>query len=164
MATKIIDVTLATIDNIGNVGVSPKGVMRACTARAVDDDQLFQIEVLYQRMAGQPMHPSGVTGIRPGQSLTYNNITRRLKVSHFEPESEGHLAQMLIFDRDLTQDFVVDGQLQRDVPYQGSFNRKVRFAEIDGIQTITCNYNALSGSEVAKINVNYTVNLVSSSG
>ncbi len=107
------------------------------------------------------MHPSGATGIRPGQSLTYNNATKRLRISHFEPESEGRLSQMLIFSRDLTQDFVISGQLQRDVPYQGSFNRKVRFAEIEGSQTVTCNYNALHGSQVAKINVNYTVNLVS---
>ncbi len=165
MATKTIDVTLATMRNAGTVGVSPKGVINARIVRAVDDEQIFQSESLYLRLqSGQPMHPSGAKGIPPGQSLTYN-VTKRLTVSHFEQETAGHLNQMLIFSRDLTEDIVVSSQVKPDQVYQGSFNRKVRFDEIDGFNTISCDYNVIFGGDVAaKIIVTYTVNLVSSSG
>jgi hypothetical protein len=60
------------------------------------------------------MHPSGATHVPPGQSLTYN-VTKRLTVSHFEQETEGHLNQMLIFSRDLTQDVVVLGTRRKKI-------------------------------------------------
>lgn len=163
MATKTIDVTLAVMRNAGTVGVSPKGAINARTVRAVDDEQIFQSENLYLRLEfGQPMHPSGATHISPGQSLTYN-VMKRLKVSHFEQETTGHLNQMLIFNRDLTDRIVVLGQAH-EVAYQGNFNRKVRFDEIDGFTTVSCDYNAFHDDVELKIIVTYTVNLVSSSG
>lgn len=163
MATKTIDVTLAVMRNPGTVGVSPKGVINARTVRAVEDEQIFQSETLYQRPDfGQPMHPSGATHIPPGQSLTYN-VTKRLKVSHFAQETPGHLNQMLIFNRDLTDRVVVLGQIH-EVVYQGNFNRKVRFDEIDGFSTVSCDYSAFHGDVALKVVATYTVNLVSSSG
>ena len=165
MATKTIDVTLATMRNAGTGSVSPKGAINCRIVRAVDDEQIFQSESLYLRLqSGQPMHPSGATHIPPGQSLTYN-VTKRLTVSHFGEETEGHLNQMLIFSRDLTEDVAVVGQVHPDEPYQGSFNRKLLFDEIDGFNTVSCDYNVIFGGDlVAKIIVTYTVNLVSSSG
>ena len=110
------------------------------------------------------MHPSGATFIPPGQSLTYN-VTKQLTVSQFELETEGHLNQMLMFSRDLTEDLVVSGTVHPDEVYQGSFNRKVRFDEIDGFNTVACDYNVIfDGNVEAKIIVTYTVNLVFSSG
>src|SRR4249920_878676 len=76
MATKTIDVTLAAIRNAGTENVSPKGAIQARIVRAVDDEQIFQSELLYFAQAGQPIHPSGATHIPPGQSLTYNVIKR----------------------------------------------------------------------------------------
>jgi hypothetical protein len=164
MATKTIDVTLAAMRNAGTANVSPKGVIQARIVRSVDDEQTFQTESLYFRQAEEPMHPSGATHIPPGQSLTYN-VTKRLTVSRFEQEAEGQLNQMLIFGRDLTQDVVVSGTLRPDVPYQGSFNHKLRFDEIDGFNTVSVDYNAALDENVAhKVIVTYTVNLVSSSG
>jgi hypothetical protein len=161
MATKTIDVTLASIRNKNDFSVSPVGAINARTVRAVDDEQIFESENLYLRLdREQPMHPSGVKSIPAGQSLTYN-VTKRLEVSHFGLTST--VNQMLIFQRDLTERIVISGQ-GSEVTYQGSFNHKVRFDEIDGFQTITVDYNALHFDIVAKILVTYTVNLVSSSG
>jgi len=109
------------------------------------------------------MHPSGATHIPPGQILTYN-VTKQLTVSHFEQETEGQLNQMLIFSQDMTEDTVVSGDLHRDQPYTGNVNRKVRFEEIDGFNTVSCDYNVFDGDVTAKIIVTYTVSLVSSSG
>ena len=163
MATKTIDVTLATIQNAGTENVSPKGGIQARIVRSVNDEQIFQSELLYFTQAGQPIHPSGATHIPPGQSLTYN-VTKRLTVSHFEQEAEGQLNQMLIFSRDLTQDVVVGGTLHPDEPYQGSFNRKLRFDEMDGFNTVSVDYNVVFDGNVAhKIIVTYTVSLISSS-
>jgi hypothetical protein len=163
MATKTVDVTLATMHNAGVTGVSPTGVIQCRTVHAVHDEQVFQSETLYRKLQhGQPMHPSGVTGIPPGQSLTYN-VTKRLTLSHFGHEATGN-NQMLIFSRDLTQRLVVSGQVREEI-YQGSFNRKVRFDEIDGFNTISCDYNVIhDGGIHSKLIVAYTVNLVSSSG
>ena len=162
MATKTIDVTLAAIRSAGTAPASPKGGIQARTVRAVDDEQTFQSESLYFVQAGQPIHPSGATHIPPGQALTYNT-TRRLTVSHFEEEAEGQLNQMLIFSRDLTQDVVVNGILNPDQPYQGSFNRKLRFDEIDGFNTVSVDYNVIVGGDIVhKIIVTYTVNLIAS--
>ncbi|WP_405964242.1 hypothetical protein OG713_26940 [Streptomyces sp. NBC_00723] len=163
MAEKAIDVTLAAITNTGTHHVSPKGVINIQTVRAVDDEQVFQSENLYQRSDGQPMHPSGVKSLAPGQSLTYS-VTKRLTISHFEEESEGHLNQMMIFDPDLAQDVVDLGSVDT-VHYFGCFKRKVRFDEIDGFQTIDCLHNiAASADHDCRFKSTYTINLVSSSG
>ncbi|MGC5334750.1 hypothetical protein [Micromonospora sp. DT62] len=165
MATKTIDVTLAAMRNAGDNVVSPHGAISARTVRAVDDEQVFQSELLYWRpRSQQPMHPNGAVHIAPGESLTYNT-TKRLTVSHFEREAEGQLNQMLIFASDLTQDVVLLGQVHPDERYQGSFNRKLRFDEIDGLNVVSCDYNVVFGGGFwAKIIVTYVVNLVSSSG
>ena len=68
MAAKTIDVTLATIQNVGPQNVSPNGVILCQRVRSVDDEQVFQSEALYQKSSGQPMHPNGATHIPPGQS------------------------------------------------------------------------------------------------
>jgi hypothetical protein len=161
MATKTIDVTLAAIRNAGTGFVSPKGVIHARVVRAVDDEQEFQSGLLYARQSG-PIHPNGATHIPPNESLTYN-VTTRLTLAHFEEEAEGQLNQMLVFSRDLTEDVVVGSSVNADRPYQGSFNRKLRFDEIDGFNTVSCDYNIFSGDVTVKIIATYTVNLVSSS-
>ncbi|MFE4691503.1 hypothetical protein ACFRH6_15760 [Streptomyces sp. NPDC056749] len=162
MATKTIDVTLAAITNTGTDGISPEGVINIRTVRAVDDEQVFQSENLYQRSNGQPMHPSGVQGLAPGKSLTYN-VTKRLAVSHFGEESAGHLNQMMIFDPDLTQDVVDLGSVDT-VHYFGCFKRKVRFDEIEGFQEIDCLHNTATSGHNCRFTATYTINLVSSSG
>ena len=159
MAAKVIDVTLATIQNVGDQSVSPDGTILCKIVRAVDDEQVFQSELLYTKNPGQPMHPSGATSVPPGQSLTYN-VTKRLTVHHFDQETEGHLNQMLIFAEDLKQRHVVLGSV-REEPYFGPFNSKVRFDEIDGFKTISLPYSASSGgTPIGKIEVVFTVNLV----
>ncbi|MEU1722511.1 hypothetical protein ACNF49_38765 [Actinomadura sp. ATCC 39365] len=161
MATKTIDVALASIHNVGTRSVAPKGALTARIVRAVDDEQTFEAESLYLHLnLEEPLHPSGATRIKPGESLTYN-VTKRLTVSHFEQETEGHLNQMLVFNQGLEEHIAF---LNEDLPYQGSFNRKVRFDEINGFQTIECDYHAFTQDVDAKILVTYTVNLVSSSG
>ena len=159
MATKTIDVTLAAMRSAGTAAVSPKGGIQARIVRSVDDEQIFQAESLYFTQTGEPIHPSGATHIPPGQGLTYN-VTRRLTISRFEQEAEGRLNQMLIFSRDLTQDVVAAGTVHPDEPYQGSFNRKLRFDEIDGFNTVSVDYNVVvDGNVEHKVIVTYTVNL-----
>lgn len=163
MATKTIDVTLATIRNVGRFAVGPKGVIRCAIARAVDDEQIFQVGLLYSRLRSEdPIHPSGARGILPGQSLSYN-VTKRLTLNHFDQETEGHLNQMLIFSRDLKEDLIVDHHLFPDRPYQGDFIRKVRFEEIDGFNIVTCGYQVIFTDSVvrAEIAVVFTVTLIS---
>ncbi|MET9368078.1 hypothetical protein ABZY00_09525 [Streptomyces griseoflavus] len=163
MAEKVIDVTLATITNTGTSRISPVGVISIRTVRAVDDEQVFQSQNLYQRSDGQPMHPSGVQSLASGQSLTYNT-TRRLTVSHFGEESSGHLNQMMIFDPDLTQGVVELGTVDI-VHYFGCFKRAVRFDEIEGFQAIECLHNiAAHPNHDCRFTANYTINLVFSSG
>jgi hypothetical protein len=142
---KTIDVTFATMRNVGPVGVSPKGVIWGQTVRAVSDEEIHQSEVLYSRLQpGQPMHPSGATNIQPGQALSFN-VTKRLTV---------HSDEMLMFSRDLKE--------SEDEIYQGSFNRKVRFEEIEGITTVSCDYRVVhGGQETRKIVVDFIVNLIS---
>jgi len=162
MATKTIDVTLATIRNTGSVKVSPRGVIGANSCRAGDDNQVFQAEDLYVRLeSGQPIHPNGATHIPPGQSLTYN-VTKRLEISNFEHESDGHLNQMLELNVDLTQH--VNLSEPDDLHYFGP-DQKVLFDELDGFDTIDCPYNtAPTEGYMAKMIVTFTVNLISSSG
>jgi hypothetical protein len=161
VSVKIIDVTLASIENVGNVSVAPKGVILCQIIRAIDDKQIFQSESLYFRQTNQPMHPSGATHIPPGESLSFN-VMKRLTVSQFEVQAEGQLNQSLMFATDMTEDLVVSGNVHVE-HYQGSFNFKVRFDEIDGFNTVTCDYKAFTNDLEAKIIVTYTVNLVSSS-
>jgi hypothetical protein len=106
------------------------------------------------------MHPSGARNIPPGQGLTYN-VTKRLTVTHND-ESDGVLNEMLMFSCDLTEDVVELGTVHPDEIYQGSFNRKVRFEEINGFNTVTYDYRVIfQGEERAVINVDYTVSLIS---
>ncbi len=141
---KTIDVTLASMRNAGNFGVSPKGAIRAQIVRAAVDEDVRQSEALYVRVRpAEPMHPSGATGIAPGNSLTFN-VTKRFTCNPDE---------MLIFNRDLEES-------EHEI-YQGSFNRKVRFDEMDGFTTVTVDYNVVGGNRPRKILVTYTVNLIS---
>jgi hypothetical protein len=161
MATKTIDVTFETMRNVGTRRVSPEGFTRCAIARAIDDEQIFQVGLLYDRNEGQPMHPSGALGLPPGQSLSYN-VTRRLTVSHYDQETVGHLNQMLIFNYELKQRVVASTGRVELVSYFGTFNYKVRYEEIDGFNTFTLPYSAsFEGVEIAKIEVAYTVNLIS---
>ncbi|MGQ3479550.1 hypothetical protein [Paenibacillus sp. TY11] len=149
---KIIDVTLATMQSVGTQAASPLGAIRCSTVRAVNDKERHQIELLYYRGdSEQPMHPSGKRFLLPGESLTFN-VTKRLTV-HSEDE-------MLMFDYDLNEK--PSGPDDRGEIYQGSDYRKVRFEELDGFQTISCSYGVVDGGGYTKkINVIYTVNLIS---
>jgi hypothetical protein len=149
--TKTIDVTLASMRNAGDLPVSPKGVIRAAITRAANDEDIREVEALYNRQPGQPMHPSGATGISPGKSLTFN-VTKRLTVKGDE-DGDGHPDEMLVFSRDLEE-----SELEK---YQGSFNRKVLFDEIDGFTTVSCDYNVINGGITKQIIATYTVNLIS---
>ncbi|MGW6747630.1 hypothetical protein [Streptomyces sp. NPDC055006] len=165
MATKTVDVTLASMRNAGTVDVSPRGTIHAEIVRSVDDTQVFETELLYFRQDGTPIHFDGATRIAPGESLTYN-VTKRLTVSHFEQETDQDLNQMLIFDRKLTQDVRDEtARLHPDQPYTGDNNRRVLFDDIVDFDTIKCRYDLnFDGNTVAKLLVTYTVNLISSSG
>lgn len=160
MATKTIDVTLASIENVGAVSVAPKGTIRCVVVRAQNDDQEFDAEILYSREAGQPVHPGGATHISPGEMLTYN-VTKRLMLSHFPVEAEGQLNQSLMLSADLREDLVVSGNIHTRL-YGGELHRKVRFAEIDKPVTVSLDYTAFDGNLEGKIIVTYTVDLVSS--
>jgi hypothetical protein len=158
---KVIDVTFATMRNVGTHRVSPEGFLRCAIVRAADDKQIFQEEFLYDRDGGQPMHPSGATGIPPGQSLLYN-VTKRLTVHHYDEESEGHLNQMLIFGYDLTQRVATATGQVEVLPYFGQLNFQVQYEEIDGFNTFSLPYNTAAAEEDrAKIVVAYTVSLIS---
>lgn len=147
MSTKVIDVSIATIRNYGSKHVSPDGFLWGRIVRAVDDDQIFQSEILYD----------GPMGIPPGQSLTIG-VNKRLTVHDFGQESEGHLNQMLVFQYDLKQHHVVSGNAE-ELPYFGPYSFKVRFDDIAGFQTFPVLYNTVVDH---KIEVVYTVNLVAS--
>jgi len=105
------------------------------------------------------MHPSGAFGIRPGASLSFN-VTKQLTVKGDE-DGDGQPDEMLVFDYDLEE--------SGDEIYQGSFKRKVRFDEIDGFKTVTCDYNArgfvvvagVGPRHVCQILATYTINLIS---
>lgn len=148
MAAKVIDVAVATIRNTGSQRISPEGMILGSIVRAVDDEQVFQSELLYD----------GATGIlSPGQSLTVG-VNKRLTVHQFDQESEGHLNQMLVFHAVLKQRYVVLGSIE-ERPYFGPYNYKVRFDDIAGFQTFSVPYNT---TEDHKIEIVYTVNLIAS--
>jgi hypothetical protein len=157
---KTIDVTLASMKSNGLERISPKGVIRAQVTRAVDDEEVHHQEILYFRLnPDEPMHPSGAFGIRPGQSLSFN-VTKRLAVAGDE-NGDGQPDEMLIFDYDLEE-----SELEK---YQGSFKRQVRFEDIDGFTTVTCDYNArgfvvvegVGTRPTCQILATYTINLIS---
>ena len=157
---KTIDVTLASMKSNGLERISPKGVIRAQVTRAVDDEEVHHQEILYFRFNfDEPMHPSGAFGIRPGESLSFN-VTKQLTVKGDE-DGDGRPDEMLVFDYDLKE-----SELEI---YQGSFKRKVRFDEIDGFTTVTCDYNArgfvvepgVGLRHVCQILATYTINLIS---
>jgi hypothetical protein len=148
MAAKIIDVNVATIRNTGSQGVSPDGIIWGKAVRAIDDEQEFQSEVLY----------NGANSIQPGQSITVG-VNKRLTVQHFGEESVGHLNQMLVFQTNLKQRHIVIGSAE-ELSYFGPHSFKVRFDDIAGFQTFSVLYNT---TEDHKIEVIYSVNLVASS-
>lgn len=147
MATKVIDVSVATIRNYGSKYVSPKGIILSRIVRAVDDEQIFQSEILFD----------GGVGLQPGQSVTVG-VYKRLTVHHFDPQESQGLNQMLVFHEDLKQRHVVLGAGE-DLPYFGPYNFRVRFDEITGFHTFPVPYNTTEGH---KIEIVYTVNLVAS--
>ena len=141
---KTIDVTLATMKNEGQFNASPIGVINSQIVRAVDDEEIHQTQPLYLRLRREePMVPGGPRFIIPGNSLTFN-VTRRFTINPDE---------MLMFFQDLTE---LEGQI-----YNPS-RRKVRFGEIDGFNTVSCDYAVIGGGEfILKIIATYTVSLVS---
>ena len=146
---KTIDVTMATWRNAGPSAVSPEGVIRMQIVRSLDDKQIFQTQAPYLRLnPNEPIHPSGVRFLGSGDSLVYN-ITHR-----FTLDSN----KMLIFSTDLEES-------EHQLIYQGSFNRKVRYHEMEGFKTVECDYNVLDeGVFTHKLIVIYTVNLVFDDG
>jgi hypothetical protein len=162
MAKKVIDVTLASITNTGNTRVSPLGTMSAQTARSVDDEQIFDSGFLYDRDDGQPMHPSGVQRLLPGESVTFNT-TKRLTVSYPQVESEGNYQQMLLIHSSLTQKIAGDGG-EEIRPYFGCFKKKIFFNELDGFQTIECLPSIFFDGKEWHFTATFTINLISSSG
>jgi hypothetical protein len=140
--TKTIDVTLATIKNVGRFNASPIGPINGLIVRAVNDEEIHQSESLYfRRNRDEPMFPGGPTFIIPGDSSTFN-VTRRLTITPDEA---------LMFFQELTE---LEGQI-----YSPS-RRKVRFDEIDGFNTVSCDYSVISGGEfILKIIATYTINL-----
>jgi hypothetical protein len=149
MATKLIAVTLANIQNTGTVGISPRGIIRCQTVRAVDDEQVFQSEILYNS-------DQGTIRIPPGESRSFN-VMRQLTVSHFGDDESGGLNQMLLIFSELTQNFVVSGNLQTDIYFGG--RKKVRFDDITGFDTVTCFQNT-AGAEPARFTATYTVSVL----
>jgi hypothetical protein len=151
MATKTIDVTLTAIRNEGPQNVSPNGAILCLRIRAQDDEQVFQTETLYAKSSGEPMNPSGATFIAPGQSLSYN-VTKRLTISRFEEETEGHLNEALGLQAPLTQRVVDSGTLFPAEQYQGPHTRILQFQEldeIDGSTTVTLRYNVVFNGEAS---------------
>ncbi|MBT2382440.1 hypothetical protein [Streptomyces sp. ISL-11] len=162
MAEKVIDVTLASMTNTGDTHVSPVGSIMTGTARAVDDEQVFDSGLLYDRKEGQPMHPSGVQRLLPGESVTLNT-TKRLAVSYPEVESEGHFKQMLLINADLAQKIAATGEVEIR-PYFGCFMHKVLFNEIDGFETLDCHHSIFFEGKKWSFTSTFTINLISSSG
>ena len=150
MATKLIAVTLANIQNTGTVAISPRGVIRCQTVRAIDDGQVFQSEILYNS-------DQGTIRIPPGESRSFN-VMRQLTVSHFgDDESGGRLNQLLLIFSELSQNFVESGSLQTE-GYFGS-RKQVRFDAITGFDTVTMFQNT-AGEPVARFTATYTVSLL----
>ncbi|PGS77751.1 hypothetical protein COC69_18480 [Bacillus cereus] len=146
MASKVIDVSIATIRNYGSNDVGPEGFIWGMITRDVDDEQKFQSEDLF----------NGQVYIPAGQSVTVG-VNKRLTVNYFGQESPGHLNQMLVFRADLKQKFIYSGNLD-EVPYFGPYSYKVRFEDIVGFHTFSVSYNTTRHDDIEVV---YTVNLVS---
>ncbi|MCP9213211.1 hypothetical protein [Streptomyces cucumeris] len=162
MAEKVIDVTLASMTNTGDTRVNPVGFIMTGTARAGDDQQVFDSGLLFDRTEGQPLNSSGVQRISPGESVTFNT-TKRLTVSHPEEESEGHLKQMLLINADLTQKIAATGGVEIR-PYFGCFMRKVLFDELDGFETRDEPHSIFFEGMKWSFTSTFTINVISSSG
>lgn len=148
MATKLIAVTLANIQNTGTVDISPRGIIRCQTVHSINDEQVFQSEILYNS-------DQGTIRIPPGESRS-PNVTRQLTVSHFG--DDGGPNQMLLFFNDLTQTFVISGSLRTE-NYFGS-RKKVRFDEITGFDTVTHLQNTAGSEPAARFTATYTVSIL----
>lgn len=146
MATKIIDVTLATLRNYGTRAVTPEGSIWAMITRAVDDKQVFQSGTLY----------NGAIPILPGESVTVG-INNRLTLQQFPNETQGY-SQMLVLHSDLKQETVHSGNVGEE-PYFGLFMRKIRFDDINGFFTLTEPCNT---TQEHKFEAIFTINVVSS--
>jgi hypothetical protein len=149
MAKKLIAVTLANIQNTGKIGISPQGIIRCQIVRAIDDEQVFQSEILYNS-------DQGTIRIPPGESRSLN-VMKQLTVSHFGLDEGGGLNQMLLIFSELSQNFVVIGSLETR-PYFGD-RKKVRFDEITGFDTVTVLQNT-AGAETARFTATYTISLL----
>jgi hypothetical protein len=160
MSYKTIDVTLASIRNVGPEWVGPKGAIYAQRARAQDDEQIFQTEILYNAELDGPIHPNGARGIAPGQSLIYN-VTKRFSIHDFGDHEIGGLNEMLMFDSDLIEKFIISGHVETK-PYFGTSYYHVQFIEIgDGFQTITTHCGIYGVTEYIKhIEITFTTNLI----
>lgn len=148
MATKLIAVTLANIQNTGAVHISPRGIIRCQTVNSINDEQVYQSEILYHS-------DQGTIRIPPGESRS-PNVTRQLTVSHFG--DDGGPNQMLLIFSELSQTFVVIGTPQTD-NYFGS-RKKIRFDEINGFDTFTHLQNTAGAEPVARFTATYTVSLL----
>lgn len=80
---KIIDVTLATMQDVGPFNVSPKGKIRCSTVRDVNDEEVHQVDLLYLRLESeQPMHPMG------------QHTFHQVRVCHSTSQNDLQLIQM----------------------------------------------------------------------
>ena len=149
MTTKLIAVTLASIENTGTVPISPRGLIRCQTVRAVNDEEVHQSAILYDSDRGALFIP-------PGESRS-PSVTQQLTVSHFDQESEGHLNEALLLFSELTQNFVVNGSLKTDIYFGG--RKLVRFGEIKGFDVVTVLQNTAS-AEPARFTATYTINVL----
>lgn len=161
MATKTVDVTLASIKNESPDGrrVSPVGDIWVSVVRVVNDEEQYQAGHLYGRSDySEPLVPGGGTFIEPEHSITINS-TKRLNVSTFAPEDA--LDQMLCITYKLN-DATRVGISIRKVKYSSNNRHKIRFEELNGLQAFTTTYAALyNGEYVLKLGVSYTTNVVS---
>ncbi|PEP92728.1 hypothetical protein CN582_24760 [Bacillus wiedmannii] len=148
MATKVIDVAVATIRNIGSKPVSPEGFISGLIVRAVDDEQVFERGGLYD---------GAMDALPPGQSMTVG-IIKRLTVQYFDPQESLGYNQMLVFHQELAQRYVDFGKIE-EIPYFGPHSFKVYFDDIAGFQTFSVDYNTTQDHVIEVI---YTVNLVAS--
>ncbi|MDA2138945.1 hypothetical protein PDN64_12460 [Bacillus cereus group sp. Bc256] len=148
MATKVIDVAVATIRNTGSKHVSPEGFISGLIVRAVDDEQVFE---------GGSLYDGAMDTLLPGQSITVG-IIKRLTVHHFDPQESLGYNQMLVFHEELKQRYVELGRIE-EVPYFGPYSFKVHFDDIAGFQTFSVGYSTTQGHVIEVI---YTVNLVAS--
>lgn len=159
MATKTIDVTLVAIRNTGERRVAPKGLILCQITRAVDDEQIFRTELLYNRTRpDEPIHLNGARFISPNESLNYD-VVKTLTVQRFDKETEGQLNQMLVLHHELSE-VLSDSFSVSEIGYLGSRRRHVQFDEITEVHNFTQSYSAFTGDVRASIEVEFTVTLI----